>query len=187
MIVGQEVNRWFPPGATVRVMFEDEGRFGRINDPKRCWAPRGVRPEVACQLVREYTHVFAAVSPKDGTLDSLILPEANTAAMSVFLQEVSSRHAEESILMFLDGAGWHRCHGLVVPPNIRLAFLPPYSPQINPTEHIWDEIREKWFPNKVFRSLPSVEDTLETALVTLENDRERVRNLIGFDWIVSNI
>ena len=89
--------------------------------------------------------------------------------------------------MFLDGAGWHRCHGLVVPPNIRLAFLPPYSPQINPTEHIWDEIREKWFPNKVFGSLPFVEDTLETALVTLENDRKRVRNLIGFDEVISNI
>lgn len=182
----QQVNEWLPPGATTRIMFEDEGRFGRINGPKRCWAPRGVRPEVACQLIREYTHVFAAVSPKDGTLDSLILPEANTVAMSVFLKEVSSRHAEEFILMFLDGAAWHRSHGLVVPPNIRLAFLPPYSPQLNPTEHIWDEIQEKWFPNKVFRSLPSVEDTLETALLTLENDRERVRNLIGFDWILSN-
>ncbi len=66
-------------------MFQDEGRFGRINDPRRCWAPDGIRPDVPAQFVREYTYVYAAVSPDDGTLDSLILPEVNAEAMSIFL------------------------------------------------------------------------------------------------------
>ncbi|MBW2148692.1 MAG: transposase [Deltaproteobacteria bacterium] len=96
-------------------MFQDESRFGRISDPRRCWAPSGIRPDVPVQIVREYTYVFAALSPHDGTLDSLILPEINTEAMSIFLAEVASRHADEFILMFLDQAGWHRAQKLLVP------------------------------------------------------------------------
>jgi hypothetical protein len=92
----------------VRLMFQDEGRFGRISDPHRCWAPAGVRPTVNTQMVREYEYAFAALSPHDGVLDTLGLPGVNTEAMSVFLAEVAQRHADEFILRVLDGAGWHK-------------------------------------------------------------------------------
>jgi len=110
---------------TVRLMFRDEARFGRINDPRRCWAPCGLRPEVPAQIVREYTDLFGAVSPQDGVLDTLILPEVDAEAMSLFLAEVARRHQRDYILMVLDGAGWHRAHDLVVPDHMRLVFLPP--------------------------------------------------------------
>jgi hypothetical protein len=168
-------------------MFQDEARFGRINEPTSCWAPRGSRPWVALQLVREYTYVFAAVSPLDGELDSLILPAVTTEAMSLFLLEVSTRHPDELILMFLDRAGWHRAKRLDIPANIHLLALPPYSPQLNPAEHLWDEIREKWFGNLVFNTMEGVEDTLMDALVVLEHDPQRVRRLSGFPWIISSV
>jgi transposase len=117
------------------------------------------------QIVREYTYAFGAVSPEDGTLDSLVLPVVTAEAMSIFLEEVARRHPEEFILMFLDGAGRHRANDLAVPKNMRLEALPPYSPQLNPVEHIRDEIREKWFANEVFNSLDAVEDRLVEALV----------------------
>lgn len=166
-------------------MFQDEGRFGRISDPRRCWAPYGVRPDVPQQVVREYTHAFAAVSPHDGTLDSLILPEVNAEMMSLFLEEVSRRHPDEFIMMFMDQAGWHRARALKVPENMRLFWLPAYSPQCNPVEHLWEEIREKWFENKVFDSLDSVEDILVAALVALENNKKKVLGLTAFEWIIS--
>ena len=167
-------------------MFQDEARFGRINDPRRCWAPEGLRPDVPAQLVREFIYAYTAVSPHDGTMDSLILPEVNTEAMSIFLAEVARRHPDEFILMFLDGAGWHKANALKVPQNMVLRFLPPYSPQLNPVEHIWEEIREKWFQNLVFDSLDAVEDRLVTALVSLERDPQRVFSIAGFDWIISS-
>lgn len=74
-----------------------------------------------------------------------------------------------------------------IPDNIRLSKLSPYSLELNPTEHIWEEVREKWFKNKVFLSIDAVVDTLEQALHTLENDNERVQNLSGFGWIISGI
>ena len=140
---------------------------------------------MAVQIVREYTYLFGAVSPHDGCLDSLILPEVNSETMSIFLAEVAQRHVKEHIVMVLDGAGWHRAGDLQVPPNIRLLPLPPYSPQLNPMEHIWDEIREKWFPNLVFNSLEAVEDRLVESVSALENDAVSISSITGFDWIVN--
>ena len=166
-------------------MFEDEARFGRISDPRRCWAPAGMRPEVNTQVVREYEYAFAAVSPHDGALDTLVLPWANTDAMGVFLAEVSQRHPDEFILMVLDGAGWHRAKRLQIPSHMRLIPLPAWSPQLNPVEHLWDEVREKWFANRVFASMKALEEQLVAALTTWEADPQTVASLTGFDWIRS--
>ena len=174
-------------GTRIRIMFEDEARFGRISDPRCCWAPKGIRPAVSLQLVREYTYAYGAVSPLDGVFDSLILPDVDTDSMSLFLSVVSERHPDETVLMFMDQAGWHKAKALIIPANIRLLNLPPYSPELNPAEHLWEEIREKWFPNLVFKSITAVEDTLMDALATLECDQERVAELTGFDWIISGI
>ena len=86
--------------------------------------------------------------------------------------------------MELDGI---RQKKLTVPKNMRLAYLPPYSPELNPAEHLWDCIRENWFSNKTFKSIDAVEDTLVEGLVALEKDAARVQSLAGFNWIVNDI
>ena len=86
--------------------------------------------------------------------------------------------------MVMDQAGWHRGKDLEVPENMRLEGLPPYSPQCNPVEHIWDELREKRFSNRVFQSLDGVETTLIDALENLENDKGKIQSFTGFDWII---
>lgn len=73
----------------MKIFFQDEARLGRMADPAHCWAPKGLRPLVPTHIVREYTHVFSAVSPHDGQSFSLILPYANTDAMKIFLKECS--------------------------------------------------------------------------------------------------
>ncbi len=174
-----------PLRVRLRLMLQDEGRFGRISTPQRCWAPRGIRPYVPSQIVREYTYAYVAVSPHDGTMDSLILPQVSEQAMSIFLREVSNRHPDEFILMVMDGAGWHRAKALSVPANMALFFLPPYSPELNPVEHIWEHIRENGFRNKAFNSIEAVEDQLMQSLQSLERDAASVASMTGFPWIVS--
>ena len=142
---------------------------------------------VYCQIVREYTYAYASVFPFDGTLDSLILPWAFTVAMNIFLAEVAKRHSDKFILMFLDQAGWHKAKDLNIPQNIRLASLPAYSPELNPTEHIWDELREKYFHNLTFNSIGAVEDRLEEGLRDLEDNKALVQSATGFEWIVTII
>jgi len=173
-------------GVRLLLMLQDEGRFGRISTPHRCWAPRGVRPCVPSQMIREYTYAYAALCPHNGAMDSLILPEVSEKAMSIFLREVSERHPDDFILMLMDGAGWHRGKALAVPRNMALLFLPPYSPELNPVEHIWDHIRENWFSNEVFNSIQAVEDQLERSLAALERDPARVASMTGFPWLTGS-
>jgi hypothetical protein len=98
---------------------------------------------------------------------------------------VAQQHPEDFILMVLDGAGWHRVSTVVVPENMRLLPLPPHSPQLNPTEPIWDEVRAKWFANTVFDALDGVEDRLDESLVYLDQNQSLLASITGFDWIIS--
>lgn len=166
-------------------MFQDEGRFGLLGAPRRCWAPSGVRPVVGARLERKYLYAFSAVSPHDGVLDSLVLPWVNAETMSMFLAEVGRRHADEFVLMVMDQAGWHIAGNLIVPQNMRLLLLPPYSPELNPAEHLWDAIREEVFGNHVFSDLDAVEDALTEGLRNLESDPGRIQSMTGFGWITS--
>ncbi len=118
-------------------------------------------------------------------MDSLVLPWVNTETMSMFLTMVSERHENEFVIMVMDQAGWHIAAGLEVQPNMRLVFLPPYSPEINPAEHIWDTLRENTVGNSVFSSLDAADEALSEGLLTLELDPLRMQALTGFDWITS--
>jgi transposase len=166
-------------------MFQDEARFGRINDVRRCWAPAPVRPLCQAMLTHEYTYAYGAVDVVSGEFDSLILPHVNTDCMQLFLDEVGARHPQRRIIMILDGAGWHASAELIPPSNMRLLSLPPYAPELNPVEHIWDELREKHFHNMAFDSLDALEDQLQVGLLALENDMPRVQSIVSWDWIVN--
>ena len=65
----------------------------------------------------------------------------------------------------------------VVPENIRLLRLAPYAPELNPQEHVWDEVREKEFPNRVFADLPGVIRQLEAGLARLAANNSGLRSL----------
>lgn len=174
-------------GLTFRLMFQDEARFGRISEGTKCWALQGIRPLVGAQIVREYTYAYAALSPIDGVMDSFILPDMYTDTLSIFLAKVAQRHTQEFVVMVLDGAPCHRSGTLVVPPNLRLVEQPPYSPELNPTEHLWEEMREKWFANKTFKTMSSVIKTLVISLRSLEKSPRTIQSLSGFHWILNSL
>jgi len=168
-------------------MFQDEARFGRIAESKRCWCPKPVRPVCLTMVCHEYTYAYGAVSIMDGQWDSLVLPSTDTICMQIFLDEIASRYPDDRIVMVLDGAGWHRGGKLVVPENMRLLPLPAYSPELNPVENIWEEIKEKGFTNKVFASLDALEKQLVHSLKHLEDNPEITRSIAGWTWIVNAI
>ncbi len=107
--------------------------------------------------------------------------------MQLFLNEVSARHPNEHIVMVIDGAGWHRREGLKAPSNVYLLTLPPYAPELNPIEHSWDELREKYFHNRVFKNLDVLEDHLAKALKNLGNDPSTVGSIVSWPWIMDTL
>lgn len=169
----------------VRLMFQDEARFGRMVRPRRCWAPAPLRPVIRNGYERQFVYVYGAVSPFEGQLDWRLCREMNTARMSEFLTQVSQAHPSDFIVMVLDGASSHKAKELLLPENIRLLPLPPYAPELNPQEHVWDELREKEFPNRVFDQLDAVIRQLEQGLPRLAADTEGLRSLTAWPWIVS--
>ena len=172
-------------GRSVRLMFQDEARFGRMARPRRCWAPLPCRPTMLNGYERQFTYVYGAVSPLQGELDWMICPEMNTARMGEFLGQVSRAHPNEFIMMIVDGASSHKAKDLAVPQNIRLVPLPAYAPELNPQEHVWDELREKEFPNRVFNHMDAVIAQLYAGLPRLADDHLRVRSLTAWPWINS--
>ena len=141
-------------------MFEDEARFGRINKPRYCWCFPGFRPEVPCHHIREYRYAYGAVEPLTGESFFLVLPYSNTECMNIFLRGLSESFPKDKIVLVCDGATWHRSKELEIPPNIELLYLPLATPEMNPIEQIWKEIRKRGFRNELFRTLEKVVDRL---------------------------
>ena len=171
------------PDQNVRVMFQDEAGFGRINKPKGCWCKGEMRPTVPCHHIREYRYAYGAVEPKNGESFFLILPYCNTDCMNVFLSELAKAYPKDRILLVCDGAMWHKAKALVIPERITLAFIPPYTPEMNPIEQIWREIRTRGFRNEVFDTLEKVVDRLCDVIKNLP--ASVIQHITGRQWIMS--
>ena len=182
-----EIVKSFIKPAPLRLMFQDEARFGRISVARYCWARRPMRPMVKAMLTYQYTYAYGAVSPLDGKFDSLVLPHVNTECMRLFLTEVANRYPRQNIVMVLDGAGCHQSKSFTMPENLKQHFLPPYSPELNPQEHIWDELREQYFHYQAFDSMDALEEQLLTGLRHLEQSPQFVRSITAWDWILNSV
>ena len=143
--------------------------------------------EAALKLSGQYTYAYGAVSPRDGAADFLILPVMTAVAMKVFLDELARRHDGQYILMIYDGAPCHSPGALNIPDTMTVRTLPPYSPQLNPVENIWDDMREKFFANTVFESMDAVENKISEACLHYEENTETVRSITAFLWIANNL
>lgn len=167
----------------VIIMSQDEARFGRINKPRRCWAPRPIRPLVGQQYVREYLYLFAAVCPQLGRLTALILPWANLSMMALFLQQVAEEFKDYFMIMLVDQAAWHTSKKLPVPANIRLLPQPPGSPELNPTEHLWEDLREHEMANRLFASCDDVETALTQGILRLASQPAKLTSMTNFPYL----
>jgi len=168
----------------IKLFFEDEGRFGRINNLAKCWVPAKSRAIIGRQIIREYVYAYTTICPETGESYSLIMPNSNTESMSILLEEVGKEFEKYRIIMAMDKAGWHTSKELRIPENIIIWNIPPYSPELNPTEHIWDYIREqKKFNNSTFNTIEEVEDALEEALFEISNEKDKIRSLTNFNWL----
>jgi transposase len=124
------------------------------------WFEKGKRIPVKIKIGFKNFYLYSAISPKKGTTFSLIMPKVNTESMNVFLQEMSKALEKKKALLIMDGAGWHKTKKLVIPDNIKVTFLPPYSPELNPVERYWEYIKTNVLKNKLYEDLQTLEDTV---------------------------
>jgi putative transposase len=101
--------------------------------------------------------------------------------MNIFLSELSERFPKDRIILVCDGARWHTTKNLEIPDNIHMIFLPPATPEMNPIEQIWKEIRKIGFRNEIFASLNAVIDRLCQSICTLTP--KTIRSIMNRKWI----
>jgi hypothetical protein len=142
---------------------------------------------VPSQIVREYTYAYGAICPQDGAACYLILPAMDGACMNVFLEELSGRYRDYFLLIVYDGAPCHSPGVLDIPANMMAVKLPPQSPNLNPKENGWDDMREKFFHNLLFDSMQAVEDKLIVACNYYESHPEIIHSIAAWDWIIRAI
>jgi putative transposase len=166
-------------------MFQDEAGFGRINKPRYCWCPKGIRPNVPCHHIREYRYAYGAVEPLTGEPFFLVLPYCNTICMNIFLQELSKQYPDDFIVLVADKASWHISKSLIIPENIEIIHLPPYTPEMNPIEQIWAWLRLHGFRNEIFSTLNKIVDRLCEVIRSLSIST--VKSITHRSWIMSNV
>jgi transposase len=166
------------------LFFEDEGRFGRINNLQRCWSPPNGRAVINREITREFSYSFCSACPQTGELYSMVLPQCNTQMMELYLKKLGRHFQRYRAVLCMDNAAWHVSEKINWPLNLAPLFLPPYSPELNPVELIWKYIRQHHFNNHTFPSHEDVDNELAKALLELHKHKQTVKSLTGFNWII---
>src|ERR671917_217505 len=171
-----------PPDRPVEVWAEDEHRLGLKPVRRRVWAPVGQRPIALGHHRYRWLHVVAFVQPTSGEAvwyrcSGLSKPFFE-ALLAGFARQTGAG-CERHIVLVLDNAGWHGPEGLAVPEGISLVFLPPYSPELQPAEHLWPLVDEP-IVNRHFATLAELEAVIAERCRRLE--AAAIRPHTDFHW-----
>ena len=163
---------------------KDEARVGQQGTLTRVWAKRGTRPRAVRDTRYQWAYLFGAACPARGVGAALVLPRANTRAMNLHLAEIAATVAPGAhALILFDGAGWHRGGDLVVPDNLTLLKLPPYAPELNGAENIWDYLRKNGLSNRLYDGYEHIVDACCRAWNAFVAKPALVTSVTNRSWV----
>lgn len=167
----------------VDIWFQDEARIGQQGRTTRMWSEKGCRPTAIKQLQYTNTYIFGAVCPENGAHAAIIVPYIGAVAMQKHLEEISKkvqkgRHA----VVVLDQAAWHTAKKLKVPKNVSLLSLPPYSPELNPCEQIWQYLRKHYLSNRCFSGYDCIVNACVYAWNKFTHIPGKITSLCSRSW-----
>jgi len=164
-----------------RLWVVDEHRYGLISTLRRCWTLRGVRPPAPYQTKYQWGYVYGGLEVMTGRSEFLYTPTVNLQLSMAFLRQISESDPEAEHVVVWDGAGFHQKKQLEgLPANIHLIALPPYSPELNPIEQLWDQVAVA-YANRVYETLEEIELDITEALRPFWESPKPVLSLLGAD------
>lgn len=167
----------------IEIWFQDEARIGQKGTLTRLWAPKGTRPRAVRDTRYQWAYLFGAVCPARKLGAGLVMPYANTEAMNKHLEEIAkavSPGAHAALL--LDRAGWHGSQELIVPENITLLPFPPYSPELNPAENVWEYLRKNKLSNRLYQTYEDIVEACCEAWNYLMAMPEEIVSIATRSW-----
>lgn len=171
------------PELKIEIWWQDEMRIGQQGSLSRVWAPKGTRPRVVRQRQFLSTYIFGACCPDKDKACGLILPRVDTDMMQMHLQEIS-KNVEQGFhaLILVDRASWHTTEQIQLPKNITLIPLPPYSPELNPMEQLWQQLRKIKLSNAAYDGYEEIVEAAVEAWTTFTDQSGAVQRLCSRDW-----
>lgn len=165
------------------IWVQDEARFGQQNTTTRLWAPTGTRPRAVQQQQFDYVYCFGAVCVNTGQTESIVSPVANKKAMDIHLELISkATPCGKHSVVLMDNAGWHQESLAEKYDNITIIRLPPYSPELNPVEQVWSQMRQHSLANRVFEDLDELLSAVCDGWNTFREDAKAVISLCFRQW-----
>lgn len=172
------------PDQEVHTYFQDEARFGQKGTLTRVWARRGSRPRAVRPTGFTSLYVLAAVCAATGAMSALIMPELNTEVVNLFLEEFARNlPTDVHAVLIWDGAGFHTGSGLVVPSQVSLIQLPPYSPELNPVENLWHYLRSHYWSNRAYRDDKALQDEAIRSLRAIRDDPKTLKTVCNAPYL----
>jgi DDE superfamily endonuclease len=171
-------------GKPLEIWWQDEARVGQQGTLTRIWAKRGSRPRVLRDRRFTWAYLFGAVCPDRGVGAAIVMPTVNLDAMNKHLAEISFHVAPGShCVLQVDGAGWHGpSEKLIVPHNITLLKIPPYTPELNPVENIWEYLRGNSLSNVVWETYDEIVQASCSAWNKLVQAPELIKSIASREW-----
>ncbi len=173
------------PDKKIEVWFFDEHRVGLKPILKKVWSRIGQRPTAVVQHRYEWLYVYGFVEPKTGQTFWYLIPRVNIQWMNVVLETFAveaGANQNKIILLVQDRAGWHRSEKVKVPAGIEMELLPPYSPELQPAERLWNLVDEP-LANEYLESIDELEEILSKRCCVLSEMRDEIRNLTNYHWL----
>ena len=169
-----------PAFENARLFCEDASRFGLHPFSYRCITLPGIKPITKISYAYENFYLYGAVEPITGNSFFLEMPQLNSACFQIFLDEFVKVYSASLNVLVLDNGRFHQAKTLRIPDNVILLFLPPYSPELNPIERLWQDIKAKLFQN-VFASIKEMQDKLTEIL--RKYTKTTIQNITKFDYL----
>lgn len=163
---------------------QDEHRLGLLPVVRRVWAPKGRRPIAPVRRKYEWLYVYGFVRPGTGQTWWCLLPTVSVEAMNLALAAFARDEGigpEKRAVLAVDNAGWHASPRLALPDGVHLAFLPAYSPELQPAERLWGLVDEP-LANRAFADLEALADALEERCRRLERQRPALKSRCRYHW-----
>ena len=174
-------------GSQVKVWFMDEARFGLHTDLRRVWTIKGVRPIVTRQIKYQWDYLYGALGAVGGDVHFMHVPGVSLEWDGAYLEALAASDPTAVHVVVRDQAGFHLRDGDArLPERVRIIDLPPYSPELNPCEQMWDIVKDDTC-NHVHKTIGELRKRIAETLQRYWEDAPSVQRLIGRDWFLAEL
>lgn len=171
------------PGTKAKVWTMDEARLGLHTMMRKVWSKKAQRPVVECQIKYEWDYLYGSLEVTGGETHFCHLGRVNLECDQLYLENLAKQDPGTVHILVRDQAGFHLRDGDPrLPENIRIIDLPPYCPEHNPCEQLWDLIKDE-LGNRIFETIEALREAMKPVLERWWTDSERVLDLIGRPWL----